>query len=159
MIVSRMFWTGGRDKCNCGISTMSKWFTSDWDWGIMHSSHCENPMVSCQKSPTCHAYAWQIGPFWQDTLDYPAWAICFMGFLCHLSVGFTHLNPVPLGLMLYCLPPLAASWKAKQFGSPFHSYGSGFYYAFSGSPGMRVVCYFPAVEGRCCHYPASPQYL
>ena len=28
-----------------------------------------NSMVSCQKGPTCHAYAWQIGPFWQDTLD------------------------------------------------------------------------------------------
>ena len=26
-------------------------------------------MVSCQKGPTHHAYAWQIGPFWQDTLD------------------------------------------------------------------------------------------
>ena len=24
-------------------------------------------IVSCQKGPTCHAYAWQIGPFWQDT--------------------------------------------------------------------------------------------
>ena len=24
---------------------------------------------SCQKGPTCHACAWQIGPFWQDTLD------------------------------------------------------------------------------------------
>ena len=23
--------------------------------------------ISCQKGPTCHAYAWQIGPFWQDT--------------------------------------------------------------------------------------------
>ena len=22
-----------------------------------------------QKGPTRHAYAWQIGPFWQDTLD------------------------------------------------------------------------------------------
>ena len=30
-------------------------------------------MVSCQKGPTCHAYAWQIGPFWQDTfkMSYP----------------------------------------------------------------------------------------
>ena len=27
------------------------------------------PMVSCQKGPTRHAYAWQIGPFWQDTLE------------------------------------------------------------------------------------------
>ena len=26
-------------------------------------------MLSCQKGPTRHAYAWQIGPFWQDTLD------------------------------------------------------------------------------------------
>ena len=24
--------------------------------------------VSSQKGPTRHAYAWQIGPFWQDTL-------------------------------------------------------------------------------------------
>ena len=29
----------------------------------------EMSMVSCPKGPTCHAYAWQIGPFWQDTLD------------------------------------------------------------------------------------------
>ena len=26
-------------------------------------------MVSCQKGPTSHAYAWQIGPFRQDTFD------------------------------------------------------------------------------------------
>ena len=26
-------------------------------------------MVSYQKGPTRHAHAWQIGPFWQDTLD------------------------------------------------------------------------------------------
>ena len=26
-------------------------------------------MVSCQKGPTRHAYAWQIGPCFQDTLD------------------------------------------------------------------------------------------
>ena len=25
--------------------------------------------VSCKKGPTRHAYAWQIGHFWQDTLD------------------------------------------------------------------------------------------
>ena len=28
-------------------------------------------MVSCQKGPTRHAYTWQIGPFWQDTIDFP----------------------------------------------------------------------------------------
>ena len=26
-------------------------------------------MVSCQKGPTRHAYAWHIGPFWQDAFD------------------------------------------------------------------------------------------
>ena len=26
-------------------------------------------MVSCQKGPIRHAYAWQIEPFWQDILD------------------------------------------------------------------------------------------
>ena len=26
-------------------------------------------MISCLKGPTRHTYAWQIGPFWQDTLD------------------------------------------------------------------------------------------
>ena len=40
---------------------------------LMTSQH-ENTfhitMVSCQKGPTRHAYTWQIGPFWQDTLDY-----------------------------------------------------------------------------------------
>ena len=25
-------------------------------------------MVYCQKGPTRHAYTWQTGPFWQDTL-------------------------------------------------------------------------------------------
>ena len=29
-------------------------------------------MVSCQKGPTFHAYACQIGPFWQDTFDITA---------------------------------------------------------------------------------------
>ena len=31
--------------------------------------------VSCKKGPTHHAYAWNIGPFWQDTLDMH-WPVC-----------------------------------------------------------------------------------
>ena len=27
-----------------------------------------NSVVSCQKGPTHHAYAWPLGSFWQDTL-------------------------------------------------------------------------------------------
>ena len=34
-------------------------------------------MASCQKGPTRHAYAWQIGPFWQDTID--IWVVQY----CH----------------------------------------------------------------------------
>ena len=49
----------------------------DWTYWIIsvqvktiHSAVKENiSMVSCQKGPTRHAYAWQIGPFWQDTID------------------------------------------------------------------------------------------
>ena len=33
----------------------------------------ENSRVSCQKGPTRHAYAWQIGPFWQDSLGLCLW--------------------------------------------------------------------------------------
>ena len=29
----------------------------------------DNSMVSCQKGPTRHAYAWRRGPFLQDTLE------------------------------------------------------------------------------------------
>ena len=36
-------------------------------WCTVSLTHIS--MVSCQKGPTRHAYAWQIGPFWQDTID------------------------------------------------------------------------------------------
>ena len=37
---------------------------------LLETEQSYNPRVSCQKGPTRHAYAWQIGPFWQDTPDY-----------------------------------------------------------------------------------------
>ena len=41
---------------------------------IFHLSKSEHiSRVSCQKGPTRHAYAWRIGPFWQDTLDIRTW--------------------------------------------------------------------------------------
>ena len=45
------------------IIKISIWFSGG------RYSHRDMSMVSCQKSPTGHAYAWRIGPFWQDTLD------------------------------------------------------------------------------------------
>ena len=44
---------------------------------IFNSDKEHVSMVSCQKGPTRHAYAWQIGPFWQDTLDIWLGALCF----------------------------------------------------------------------------------
>ena len=35
-----------------------------------------NSRLFCQKGPTCHAYAWPIGPFWQDTLVIISKRIC-----------------------------------------------------------------------------------
>ena len=37
-----------------------------WKYGLISTGISR---VSCQKGPTRHAYAWQTGPFWQDTLD------------------------------------------------------------------------------------------
>ena len=63
-------------------------------------------MVSCQKGPTRHAYAWQIGPFWQDTFEvYTAneMQICtgvqYDKMLPHADVSFDS-NPVTLGATL-----------------------------------------------------------
>ena len=42
-------------------------------------------MVSCQKGPTRHAYAWQIGPFWQGTLE--IWTYIFAYKCASLCIG------------------------------------------------------------------------
>ena len=36
---------------------------------LSRGSWVDISMIFCQKGPTRHAHAWQIGPFWQDTLD------------------------------------------------------------------------------------------
>ena len=51
-------------RVSYGVSFMSFSKKSNRD---ISRAHCIS-RVSCQKGPT-HAYAWQIGPFWQDTLD------------------------------------------------------------------------------------------
>ena len=47
-------------------------------------------MVSCQKGHTRHAYAWQIGPFWQDALDIYECEIIVM------LIHWTYKNPKTL---------------------------------------------------------------
>ena len=52
------------------LSFSTMWSSFKWAWSGDVQSHCYFIlMVSCQKGPTRHAYAWRIGPFWQDTLD------------------------------------------------------------------------------------------
>ena len=48
---------------------------------IFHVPMIMYSRVSCQKGPTRHAYAWQIGPFWQDTLLF--WCLCDDGCCWH----------------------------------------------------------------------------
>ena len=60
-----------------------------------YSTLQETSMVSCQKGPTRHAYAWPIGPFWQDTLDihllcasyYFVAIVVLGGVISHLSIS------------------------------------------------------------------------
>ena len=65
-------------------------------------------MVSCQRGPTRHAYAWRIGPFWQDTIDmcitHPQWVKlglkpqlkCTGSSLAHQVIAYHLLNAKPL---------------------------------------------------------------
>ena len=55
-------------------------------------------MVSCQNGPTRHAYAWQIGPFWQDTLDVSTYPQCYRkSHDCvtdELQLGLRHISVI-----------------------------------------------------------------
>ena len=47
--------------------------------------------VSCQKGPICHALAWRVGPFWQDTIDLQ---MCFLGRIYwYFHLNFTYFFP------------------------------------------------------------------
>ena len=54
--------SGNKSLPKAGCRSMSPYGISISQWGTIL-------MVSCQKGPTHHAYTWQIGPFWQHTLD------------------------------------------------------------------------------------------
>ena len=63
-------------------------------------------MVSCQKGPTRHAYAWQIGRFWQDTLDISNLHVPFSKQIMHCIylASYDRCLPSQNGLLLEQVP-------------------------------------------------------
>ena len=54
------------------VYTMTTTKLSPWPGLYLTKCHPQasyTSRISCQEGPTRHAYAWQIRPFWQDTLD------------------------------------------------------------------------------------------
>ena len=82
---------------------------------------CENlhtiSRVSCQKGPTRHAYAWQIGPFWQDTLDMSmtdgsgSWTNVVQRGMLRLCTHSAVIAGATGLLPWYTIKPLQPSWK------------------------------------------------
>ena len=67
-------------------------------------------MVSCQKGPTRHAYAWQIGPFWQDTLD-----VGVLGYMYTENIAITGtLHNFSVCVLINHRDP--SSWLIKEIG-------------------------------------------
>ena len=72
--------------------------------GLVISSHTllgmllliHTSMVSCQKGPTRHAYTWQIGPFWQDTLD--------LGYHSTRSIAWLLMQQTPMCWQVISIP-------------------------------------------------------
>ena len=62
---------------------MSNVFCLHWWWHISR--------VSCKKGPTRHAYAWQIGPFWQDTLELYLLVFCQLQLATHSIGGIVYM--------------------------------------------------------------------
>ena len=121
---------------------------------LFHKAHCilipeknvtstvlshQMSMVSCHTGPTRHAYAWQIGPFWQDTIDVCMVLSCFTlfwfyylrsvlafgycGFLCLcvcLSVCVNHLlvHKITCDLFKLGSPNLDQTCKGPWLRSP-----------------------------------------
>ena len=69
--------------------------------------------MSCQKGPIHHACAWQIGPFWQATLD-----ICFSALIIHCFRQWIVSYIVPISfwidsdpILIWCLSWIIKYWK------------------------------------------------
>ena len=54
---------------------------------------CCNSRASCQKGPTRHAYAWQMGPFWQDTTEFTYCVSNIDNIIVAFFLGFDRFIP------------------------------------------------------------------
>ena len=86
--------------------------------------------VSCQKGPTRHAYAWQIGLFWQDTLVrwFPSQRTSYIESI--FMLGHCHGK--------------SNTWI---MGSPMPAY---FLQCFSGYQYFYVTCVYLSSSNYCC---------
>ena len=64
---SHYFWLRLRAKYIQNIMSVNPY--SSINFGTQFDIAHHNSTASCKKGPTRHAYAWQIGPFWQDTFE------------------------------------------------------------------------------------------
>ena len=71
--------------------------------------------VSCQKGPTRHAYAWQIGPLWQDILD-TSWYHCHVPLTILSIFGLDDRLQVVVHLSTHAhgFTEAGSTWKNKQ---------------------------------------------
>ena len=105
----KIFWITSQNKDHFTLEMLGFFIRNLENCFLLVHFHISR--VSCQKGPTCHAYAWQIGPFWQDTLDinslwsidaiqhqrlYHHWHVDAIDDLCpvrHLLLTWFNVNP------------------------------------------------------------------
>ena len=91
--------TQGYENCHAILVGLAINYNSDdcdvtcasWcSWSRLTEKRTYMSRVSCQKGPICHAQAWQVGPFWLDTLDVsPALLTLCKGFTIYFVVSLT----------------------------------------------------------------------
>ena len=106
-------------------------------------------MVSCQKDPTRHAYAWQIGPFWQDTLDLCHGVIIVTSSLNELAFNFLPWSIVTISnitevIMKYLPLPWPSIFRPLWRPNMLLCFGSCWWYGFDcrilGRRGPQYIC-------------------
>ena len=108
-------------KWTFGLNLIDVWFLWKWSSRSFVAPQTDKSLwpndtiwqhksrVSCKKGPTRHAYPWQIGPFWQDTLEMWVTISSGDGLLPH------NTKPLPEPILTYHLPGCSAALTWEQF--------------------------------------------